>query len=128
MENNETKKACMKNRMCYYFDDIIKLEGLDLDNFLIDEKSHENILIYDISHKTQIVSKLLRIRFDKINGFIRIYDGTRYLTLFDSEKYDSIYDRIRYLIILKVGVSYIFSYYSAKIKIDSLPIKTTEFA
>ena len=25
------------------------------------------------------------IRFDKIDGFIRIYDGTRYLTLFVSE-------------------------------------------
>ena len=38
--------------MCYYFDDIIKLENFDLDNVLIDEKSDENILIYDISYKT----------------------------------------------------------------------------
>ena len=28
-----------KNRTCYYFDDIIKLEDFDLDNILIDEKS-----------------------------------------------------------------------------------------
>ena len=40
--------------MCYYFDDIIKLENFDLDNVLIDEKSDENILIYDISYKTLI--------------------------------------------------------------------------
>ena len=28
------------------------------------------------------VQKTLRIRFDIINGFIKIYDGTRYLMLF----------------------------------------------
>ena len=52
MENNELKKVCIKNRTCYYFNDIIKLEDFDFDNILIDEKSHENILIYDISYKT----------------------------------------------------------------------------
>ena len=67
---------------------------------LIDEKPHEDILIY-ISYKTLIDPKRLRIRFDKIDEFIRTCDGTRYLTLFHSEKYDNIYDRIRYLISLK---------------------------
>ena len=61
-----------------YFDDIIKLEDFNLDNILIDKKSHENILIYDISYKTLINSKPPHIRFNKIDGFIRIYDGTRY--------------------------------------------------
>ena len=51
--------------------------------------------------------KSLRIRFDKIDGFLRVYDGTRYLVLFGAEKYDSIYN-IRYLIEVKSGV-YIFS-------------------
>ena len=46
---------------------------------------HENILIYDISHKALISSKPLRIRFDKIDGITRIYDGTRYLTLFGTK-------------------------------------------
>ena len=43
-----------------------------------------------------------------------------------SEKYDAIYDGIRYLISLKSGITYIFSHYFAKIKIDSydsLPIE-----
>ena len=80
MENNEFKKVCIKNRTCHYFDDIIKLEDFDLHNILIDEKSHENILIYDISYKTLIDPKPLRIRFFKTHGIIRIYDGTRYLT------------------------------------------------
>ena len=68
---------------------------MDLDNISIDEKSHENILIYDISYKTLIDPKLLRIKFDKTDGFIITYDGTRYLTLLGSEKYDAIFKRIR---------------------------------
>ena len=52
MENNELKKDCIKNRTCYYFDDINKLENLNIDNIFIDEKSHKNFLIYDISYKT----------------------------------------------------------------------------
>ena len=50
----------------------IKLEDIDFDNILIDEKSLKNILIYDISYKTSIGLKPLRIRFGKIDGFIRI--------------------------------------------------------
>ena len=49
MEKNEFKKVCIENCMCFCFDDIIKLEDFDIDNILIDEKSYENILIYDIS-------------------------------------------------------------------------------
>ena len=86
----------------------MKLEEIDLDNILINEKSHENILIYDISYKTLIGSKPLRIRFNKINGITRIYDGSRYLSLPGTENYDVIYDRIRYLISLKSSITYIF--------------------
>ena len=42
-----------------------------------------------------MVVEHLRIRFDKLNGFIRFYDATRYLVLFGGEKYDLIYNRIR---------------------------------
>ena len=76
-------------------------------------------MIYDISYKTLIGSKPLWIRFNKIDGIIRIYGGTWYLTLFGSKKYDTIYNRIRYLISLKSGITYIFSHYLAKIKFDS---------
>ena len=94
-------------------------EDFDLDNIFKDKKSHENILIYDISYKTLINLKPLHIRFDKIDGFIWIYDGTRYLTLFASEKHDVIYDKIRYLISLEISITYIFSHYFAKIKAGS---------
>ena len=53
---------------------------------LIDEKWYENILVYNISHKTLIDAKSLRIRLDIIDGFITVYDETRYLVLFGSEK------------------------------------------
>ena len=38
MENNEFEKVFIKNGMCYYYDDIIKLEGFVLDNTLIGEQ------------------------------------------------------------------------------------------
>ena len=57
--------------------------------------------------------------FDEIDGFIRVYDGTRYLVLFGSRKYDAIYNRIRYLTGVKCGITYVFSHNYAKINVDS---------
>ena len=36
-----------------------------------------------------------------------------------SEKYDAIYGRIRYLVSLKTGITYIFPHYVSKIGVDS---------
>ena len=44
-----------------------------------------------------------------LNGFIRFYDGTKYLVFFGREKYNAIYDRIRYVIGLKSGITSFFS-------------------
>ena len=126
MENNEFKKVRIKNWTCYYFDDIYKLEDLDFDNILIDKKSHKNVLIYDISYKTLIGVKPLRIRFDKLDGIIKIFDGSKYSVLLDLEKYDAIYIRIRYVTSIKSCITYIFFHYFAKIKVNSydyLPIE-----
>ena len=88
--NDKLKENDVKNRKCYCFDDIIKIEDFDLDNILIDEKSYGNNLVYNISYKRLTDSKPLRIRFDKIDRFIRVYDGNRYLVLFESKNIDSI--------------------------------------
>ena len=49
------------------------------------------MLTYNISYKkTLIDAKPLRIRFDRVDEFIRVYDGIRYLVLFGPEKYDTI--------------------------------------
>ena len=73
---------------------------------MTDEKSQKDILILDILYENLIGAKPLRIRFDKIDGFIRSYDGTRYLRLFGSEKFDAIYNRIGYLTSLKNSITY----------------------
>ena len=70
-------------------------------------------------YKSLIYFKPSRIRFDKIVGFIKVFDGARYLVLFGSEKYDFIYKRIRYLISVKCGITYNISHNYAKIKVDS---------
>ena len=62
---------------------------------------------------------MLTFRFDKIDGFIRVYDGTRYLVLFGTEKHDFIYNRITYFIVVKSGITYIIYQNCAKIKVDS---------
>ena len=45
------KKIGIENCMCYYFDDIMRVEDIDSD-ILLDEKSYENILTHDISYET----------------------------------------------------------------------------
>ena len=67
---------------CYYLDDIIKIENLHLDSILTNEKSFEDILVYNISYKSSIDVKPLCIKFNKTDGFIRVYDEHRYLALF----------------------------------------------
>ena len=52
----------------------------------------------------------MQITFDKIDGFIKIYGGSNYLTLFGSKKYDVIYNRIRDLISIKSGITDIYSH------------------
>ena len=101
MESSPSIKVSIKNRTCYYFYYMIEIEDFDLDNNLLDEKSYENIFIYDFLYKILIDAKALHIRFNKIDGFVRVYNGTRYLVLFSSENYDPIYNRIRYLITQK---------------------------
>ena len=78
----------------------------------------------DISCKTLIGPKPLSIRFNKIDGSIIIYDGTRYLVLFGAEKYESIFNRITYLKGIKSGITYVISHDYIRIKVgsyDSLP-------
>ena len=49
----------------------------------------------------------MHIRFDKMDGLIRISDGTIYLVLFGSKKYDYMYKRNRYLISAKSGITHV---------------------
>ena len=96
--NDKLKEISTKNRTCYYFDDKIKFENFGLHNILKEKKSYKNILVYNISFKILIGANSLRIKFNKIDEFIRVFDKIRYLVLFEAEKYDLIYNRIIVLI------------------------------
>ena len=68
-----------------------------------EEKSYENILVHNILHKKLIDGKPLRIRVNKVDEIIKIYDGIRYLQLdnsygINSGIYNAIFDKINYLI------------------------------
>ena len=121
--NDKLKEIDIKNCTCYYFNNIIKIEDFDFDNV----KSYKNILVHDISYKTLIGAKPFDIRFDKRNEFIRVYNGARYLVLFGLEKYDPNFYRIRYIIGVKSGITYVISHYYGKLKVDdsynSLPLE-----
>ena len=77
---DELKETDMKNRTCYYFDDIMTVTDIYVSDILLDEKSYKafkNILIYEISYKTFMSSIPVRIRSDDIDGFIKTYDGIK---------------------------------------------------
>ena len=65
-------------------------------------------MVYDISYETFIGAKPMRIRFVQVNGFVKGYDGTRYLILFGPEKYQTIYNGIRYLLSQKKVLLHMF--------------------
>ena len=84
---DELKEIDIKNITRYDFDDIIRVRDSNFSNILLEEKSYktyENSLIHDISYKTFMVAKLLRIMFDEIDRLIKTYDGIRYLLFFAS--------------------------------------------
>ena len=75
-----------------------------------------------------IDAKPLRIRFIKIFGFVIVYDVARYLILLRGERYDFMYNMIRYLIGVKSSITFVVSHNYAKIQVDSfdsLPLGKT---
>ena len=118
------KKNNIKNRTCYYFDDIMKVEDINVYNNLLEEKSYKNILVYNILYKKIMDAKSLRIRFDKVDLIIKIYNGIRYLELcnsygINSRIYYAIFDKINYLISEKSGIADSINHNFAIIRIDS---------
>ena len=67
----------------------------------------------------------MRIRYDEIDGFIKIHNKIRYLVLFD-EWCDKICNGIKYLISEKNGITDSINHNFAIVRIDSynsLPIE-----
>ena len=97
------------------------MRAIDISSrdILLDEKKYKDILIYNISYKTFIASTPLRIRFEEIVGFIKVYDGIWYLVLFSNIWYDKICDSIKYLLSKKSGIADSINHNFARIMIDS---------
>ena len=101
--NKKTFIANIKNHTCYYFYEIIKIEGFD--KLLVDEKSYKHILVYNISLKILIGAKPMRIRLDK---------RYRYLVLKNSIPFTIEIDA---LLVKKSGFTYPISYNYVKFKV-----------
>ena len=88
---DELKEIDFKKLMSHYFDDIMVVRDIYSGDNLLDEnlyKKYENVSIYDISYKNFMGSKPMRIRLDKIDEFIKIYNGIRYLLSLGHSWYD----------------------------------------
>ena len=83
------------------------------------KKRNENILVYDILYKTSIGVETVRIKFNKIEGFIKIHDKIRYLVLFNYSYCNKMCYEIKYLLIEKGGITDSINQNFARIRIDS---------
>ena len=71
-------------------------------------------------HTMSASPKPMRVRFGKINGFIRICGGEfRHLVLFDCGLFGTFFDKIKYLICEKIGITYSINHNFGEIRIDS---------
>ena len=124
-----------KNRIYYFFNDIINIKNFDSNNIQIDEKQYENILIYYIGFVTMKDSKHVRINsvnplyliFNKVNGYLEEMNENKYLTLVHSnegkqkiKKYGKLWIKIRDLIRLITKNSNDYDEKYTKIKFNSV--------
>ena len=101
--------------------------------FVLDGKSYENILVFNILYKKILEAKPLRIRFAKVDRLIKIYNGIRYLEVSNScdinyRIYNAIFDRI---ISEKSGIADSIDHNFVRIRIDlynSLPTEKKDFS
>ena len=62
----------------------------------------------------------MRVRFDKIDGFISVGSSEfKHLVLFDNGLFDKIFDKIKYLISEKSGIADSINHNFVEIRIDS---------
>ena len=80
-------------------------------------KNHTKIFWCITFHAKFDMLKTFSNQVYQIDGFIRVYDGGRYLLLFGAEKYDSCYNKIRYVIGVKSGITYVISHNYSKTKV-----------
>ena len=105
------KEVNIKNRIYYFYDDVISIKGFDLSNIQIDENSYKNILTYYIGYVTikrdiKIYSvNPLYLNFSKVKGYFEEINRNKYLTLVPTneskekiKKYEKLWIKMRDLI------------------------------
>ena len=83
-----TKEINIKNRTCYFFDDMINIKDFDPNLLQLDKKSYKNIGSYYIRYITMKNSDYLKISsvnllyiiIDEVGGSIEVKNGNKYLT------------------------------------------------
>ena len=105
------KDVNIKNRIYYFYDDVISIKGFDLSNIQIDENSYKNILTYYIGYVTikrdiKIYSvNPLYLNLSKVKGYFEEINRNKYLTLVPTneskekiKKYEKLWIKMRDLI------------------------------
>ena len=141
--SNKVKDIDTRNRIYYFFNDIINIKIFDPNNIKIDEKSYKNILIYYIGYMTIKDSKYVKINsvnplyliFNKVKEYFVEINGNKYLTLVPTneiketiKKYEELWSKIRNLIrsITKNSDAYDEKYMKIKFNLDDeLPLNKT---
>ena len=88
------KEINIKNRIYYFFDDVINIKDFDPSLLKIGKKSHKNIGIYYIGYitmkdldlvKSNSVNPLYLI-ISEVDGYIEEINGNKYLTVASTDK------------------------------------------
>ena len=66
---DKLKETNIKNRLCFYFDDIMRVMDIDFNNILSDKKSHNKIL--EIFQCIAFHTKLLWVKNHSVVGLVK---------------------------------------------------------
>ena len=92
-KNNELTETDYKYATCYYLDDTLLMT---LILVILYWPKNYIIFFYQDVYKAPYATKHLHFVFDKVDGYIGKYHGTKYLPLFPSdEKYERMFGRTR---------------------------------
>ena len=109
--NNKVKDIDIKNRLHYFFNDIINIESFNPNNIKIDENPYKNIIIYYIEYVT--IKKYVKICsanslyfiFRGVNEYFEKINKSKFLVLFPTNEskektktHKELYNKIRDLI------------------------------
>ena len=107
------QKLILKIVHTTFFYDMINIKSVDLNKINICKKSYKNILIYYIGYRTVKILSYVAINkvnplyliMNKINVYIEVNNGTKYLTLVSTDeikgilkKYEELQNNIKGLI------------------------------